>query len=208
MVNVEADVLCGPLLAAKARERNLVYSMAYGDQPAIICEMIDWARACGFDLAAAGKGMKFEPHYRYSTPDTVWKYFGWSKEEVAEGDFNAKLFNSFTDGTKSAIEMVAVSNASGLDCPGDGLAFLPSGTGDLANVFRPASEGGRLERCGLVEIASSPVFEWNRARGPLALRRVRNIPRPITIMLATVFGSTDSRPTIPAGSPPCGDPST
>ena len=155
MVNVEADVLCGPLLAAKARNRNLVYSMAYGDQPAIICELIDWAKACGFDVTAAGKGMKFEPHYRYSTPDTVWKYYGWSEEEVARGDFNAKLFNSFTDGTKSAIEMVAVSNASGLDCPSDGLAFLPTGTGDLANVFKPASDGGRLEGSGIVEIASS-----------------------------------------------------
>ncbi len=155
MVNVEADVLCGPLLAAKARNRNVVYSMAYGDQPAIICELVDWARACGFDLTAAGKGMKFEPHYRYSTPDTVWKYYGWSEDEIAGGDFNAKMFNSFTDGTKSAVEMVAVSNATGLDCPDDGLNFPPSGTGDLANVFRPASDGGQLERSGLVEIASS-----------------------------------------------------
>ncbi|MDE0112914.1 MAG: Gfo/Idh/MocA family oxidoreductase [Albidovulum sp.] len=155
MVNVEADALCGPWLAARARDRNLVYSMAYGDQPAIICELIDWARACGFDLTAAGKGMKFEPHYRYSTPETVWKYYGWSEREVAEGDFNPKLFNSFTDGTKSAIEMVAVSNASGLDCPENGLEFPPSGARDLANVFRPASDGGRLERSGLVEIASS-----------------------------------------------------
>ena len=156
MVNVEADVMCGPLLAARARERkDLVYSMAYGDQPAIICELVDWVRSCGFELTSAGKGMNFEPRYRYSTPDTVWGFFGWTEEEVAKGDFNPKMYNSFTDGTKAAIEMAAVANGTGLDCPDDGLAFPPAGLHDLARVFRPAEDGGRLSRSGLVDIAAS-----------------------------------------------------
>src|SRR3954469_19349401 len=155
MVNVEADVLCGPLLAARARARNLVYSMAYGDQPAIICELVDWVRSCGFELTSAGKGMNFEPRYRYSTPDTVWSFFGWTEEEVAKGDFNPKMYNSFTDGTKAAIEMAAVANGTGLDCPDDGLAFPPTGLHDLARVFRPVADGGRLARSGLVDIAAS-----------------------------------------------------
>ncbi len=155
MVNVEADVLCGPLLAARARAKGLVYSMAYGDQPAIICELVDWVRSCGFELTSAGKGMNFEPRYRYSTPDTVWSFFGWTEEEVAKGDFNPKMYNSFTDGTKAAIEMAAVANATGLDCPDDGLAFPPTGLHDLARVFRPAADGGRLARSGLVDIAAS-----------------------------------------------------
>jgi predicted homoserine dehydrogenase-like protein len=155
MVNVEADVLCGPLLAERARAKGLVYSMAYGDQPAIICELVDWVRACGFELTSAGKGMNFEPRYRYSTPDTVWGFFGWSAEQVAQGDFNPKMYNSFTDGTKAAIEMAAVANGTGLDCPDDGLAFPPSGVHDLARIFRPAADGGRLARSGLVDIAAS-----------------------------------------------------
>ncbi|MEO3413095.1 Gfo/Idh/MocA family oxidoreductase [Roseovarius sp. CAU 1744] len=155
MVNVEADVLCGPLLAEKARAAGVVYSMAYGDQPAAICELVDWVHACGFELIAAGKGMNFAPPYRYSTPDTVWDFFGWSEEEVAAGDFNPKMYNSFTDGTKAAIEMAAVANATGLDCPEDGLAFHPAGLQDLANVFRPSSDGGQLEKPGLVDIAAS-----------------------------------------------------
>ena len=155
IVNVEADVLCGPVLAERARAAGVVYSMAYGDQPAIICELVDWVRACGFDLVAAGKGMNFEPHFRYSTPDTVWDYFGFSEEEVAAGDFNPKMFNSFTDGTKAAIEMAAVANGTGLDCPDDGLAFYPAGVHDLAQVFKPAADGGRLARTGLVDIAAS-----------------------------------------------------
>jgi len=155
MVNVEADVLVGPLLAQKARAKGLVYSMAYGDQPALICELVDWARATGFEITAAGKGMNFEPRYRYSTPDTVWGFFGWTEEEVAKGDFNPKMYNSFTDGTKAAIEMAAVANGTGLDCPDDGLAFPPAGLHDLARVFRPVCDGGRMARAGLVDIAAS-----------------------------------------------------
>ncbi len=155
MVNVEADVMVGPLLAEKARQKGVIYSMAYGDQPALICELVDWGRACGFEITAAGKGMNFEPRYRYSTPDTVWGFFGWSEEEVAKGDFNPKMYNSFTDGTKAAIEMAAVANGTGLDCPEDGLAFPPAGLHDLAKVFRPQADGGRMARSGLVDIAAS-----------------------------------------------------
>lgn len=155
MVNVEADVMVGPILAEKARAKGLVYSMAYGDQPALICELVDWARATGFEVTAAGKGMNFEPRYRYSTPETVWSFFGWTDEEVAKGDFNPKMYNSFTDGTKAAIEMAAVANGTGLDCPDDGLAFPPAGLQDLARVFRPAADGGRMAKSGLVDIAAS-----------------------------------------------------
>ena len=155
MVNVEADVMCGPYIAELARQNGVVYSMAYGDQPAAICELVDWVHASGFELISAGKGMNFAPHYRYSTPDTVWGFFGWTDEEVAAGDFNPKMYNSFTDGTKAAIEMAAVANATGLDCPDDGLAFPPAGLHDLTRVFKPTSEGGRLPKKGLVDIAAS-----------------------------------------------------
>ena len=155
MVNVEADVMCGPYIAELARQNGVVYSMAYGDQPAAICELVDWVHASGFELISAGKGMNFAPHYRYSTPDTVWGFFGWTDEEVAAGDFNPKMYNSFTDGTKAAIEMAAVANATGLDCPDDGLAFPPAGLHDLTRVFKPVSDGGRLPKKGLVDIAAS-----------------------------------------------------
>ena len=63
MVTVEADAFCGPLLAKKAREAGVVYSLAYGDQPAIICDLVDWARAAGFPVVAAGRGHKWLPHF-------------------------------------------------------------------------------------------------------------------------------------------------
>ena len=76
MVNVEADVLAGALMARKAKAAGVVYSMAYGDQPALICELVEWAQACGFDVVAAGKGTKYLASYHSSTPDTVWEHYG------------------------------------------------------------------------------------------------------------------------------------
>ena len=154
MVNVEADALVGPLLAERARSAGLVYSLAYGDQPALICEMVDWCRAAGFEVVAAGKGTKYLPAYHESTPATVWPHYGFSDEMVAAGDFNAQMFNSFLDGTKSAIEMAAVANATGLSAP-DGLAFPPCGVDDLARVLRPRDEGGILGAAGQVAVVSS-----------------------------------------------------
>jgi predicted homoserine dehydrogenase-like protein len=114
MVTVEADCLVGPVLKKKAEEKGVVYSMAYGDQPALIMEQIDWARTVGFDVVCAGKGTRYQPEYHFSTPETVWGFYGFSEEQVASGDYNAQMFNSFLDGSKSAIEMCAVANASGL----------------------------------------------------------------------------------------------
>lgn len=164
MVNVEADVLAGPLLAAEARAAGLVYSMAYGDQPALVAEMVDWARAAGFTVTAAGKGTKYLPAYHEVTPDDVWTHYGLTPEEAALAGMNPQMFNSFLDGTKSAIEMVAIANACGLDVPVNGLGFPPCGVDDLAHVLRPREIGGQLDGRGMVETISSverdgrPVF--------------------------------------------------
>ena len=155
MVNVEADALAGPLLAAEAAEAGLVYSLAYGDQPALIAEMVDWARSCGFPVVAAGKGTKYLPSYHDLTPDDVWNHYGITAEEAAAGGMNAQMFNSFMDGTKSAIEMAAVANACDLAPASDGLSFPPVGCDALAQVLRPRAEGGVLERKGQVEVVSS-----------------------------------------------------
>jgi predicted homoserine dehydrogenase-like protein len=163
MVNVEADALAGPLLARKAAEAGIVYSLAYGDQPALICEMVDWARAIGLEVIAAGKGTKYLPQYHASTPATVWQHYGLTEADARAGGLNPQMFNSFLDGTKSAIEMAAVANATGLAAP-DGLSFPPCGVDDLARVLRPREDGGMLSHRGQVEVISSlerdgrPVF--------------------------------------------------
>ncbi len=155
MVNVEADALCGPLLAEKARAAGVVYSLAYGDQPALIAEQVDWARASGFEVVAAGKGTKYLPGYHHVTPDDVWRHYGLTPESAAKGGMNPQMFNSFLDGTKSAIEMTAVANATGLTPAPDGLAFPPCGTHELAQLLKPKSDGGLLHHKGQVEVISS-----------------------------------------------------
>src|SRR5271165_3621410 len=155
MVNVEADVLAGVALAREAAAAGVVYSMAYGDQPALICEMVDWARTCGFRVIAAGKGTKYLPEYHASTPKTVWGYYGLTPEAAQQGGMNPQMFNSFLDGTKSAIEMAAIANATGLTPPPDGLGFPPCGARELASVLRPSNEGGALHHAGQVEVVSS-----------------------------------------------------
>ena len=154
MVNVEADVLIGPLLAERAKKAGLVYSLAYGDQPALICEMVDWARTGGFPVVCAGKGTRYLPAMHRSTPKTVWQHFGISDEEAEEAGMNPKMFNSFVDGTKSGIEMAAVANACGLKVPSQGLAFPACGVDDLPFLLRPSSIGGQLEHDGTVEVVS------------------------------------------------------
>lgn len=152
MVNVEADCLLGPVLSKKADTLGRVYAMAYGDQPALIAEQIDWALAIGFEVVCAGKGTRYQPEYHYSTPETVWQHYGFTEKQVASGDYNAQMFNSFLDGTKSAIEMCAVSNASGLVPQRNGLQFPPVGTGKLQDHLKPFDAGGFLEHSGTVEV--------------------------------------------------------
>lgn len=165
MVNVEADVLAGALLAKEAKQAGVVYSMAYGDQPALTCELVEWARSTGFEVIAAGKGTKYLPAYHESTPDSVWEHYGLTREQAVEAGMNSQMFNSFLDGTKSALEMAAIANAANLAAPANGLLFPPAGMDDLAHVLRPVADGGTLAAKGQVEVVTSlerdgrPVFK-------------------------------------------------
>jgi predicted homoserine dehydrogenase-like protein len=167
-VTVEADAFCGPLLARRAAEAGVVYSLAFGDQPALICDLVDWARTCGFPVVAAGRGHKWLPHFSQSTPDTVWDNYGLTAEQAKRGGLNPKMFNSFLDGSKPSIESTAVANATGLTVPSNGLLYPPASVEDIPFVTRPISEGGVLERKGMVEVISS--LEANGRAIPYEIR--------------------------------------
>ncbi len=154
-VTVEADALCGPALATAAQQKNVIYSLAYGDQPALICDLVDWARASGFNVVAAGRGHKWLPHFAQSTPETVWGYYGLTQEQADRGGLNPKMFNSFLDGSKPAIESTAVCNATGLSAPVDGLSYPSGSIDEIPNLMRPKNEGGVLQSSGQVEVISS-----------------------------------------------------
>ena len=160
LVNVEADITCGKYLSDLAIENNVICSMAYGDQPSLILEQIEWARLNGFSVVCAGKGTKYHPTYEYSTPDTVWGHYGLTKERAEiESGMNPKMFNSFLCGDKSAIEMCAVSNAANLKCPENGLTFPAIGVYDIAKKMIPKSDGGLIDFDGQVEVISSIDFD-------------------------------------------------
>src|SRR5262245_29479952 len=169
MVNVEADVVAGPLLARKAQAAGVVYSLAWGDQPALICEHVDWARACGFKVVAAGKGTRYEPHYHRSTPDTLWEILDKYLKIDDRKSINPKMFNSFIDGTKSGIEMSAVCNATGLVPQSNGLGFPAASRFELADVCKPKSAGGTLEQAGVTEVVSSVYRDGRDVPHHLAL---------------------------------------
>jgi len=180
MVNVEADAVAGPLLARRAKAAGVVYSLAWGDQPALICEHVDWARAAGFKVVCAGKGTRYEPHYHKSNPDNVWdildKYLNISDRK----SINPKMFNSFVDGTKSGIEMTAVCNATGLVPQTSGLGFPPATRFELADICKPKSDGGTLEKAGVTEVTSS------------VYRDGRDVPHHLALGTYVVFeGDTD-----------------
>src|SRR5262245_40027379 len=159
MVTVEADAFCGPLLAQKARQAGVVYSLAYGDQPALICDLVDWARTAGFPVVAAGRGHKWQPHFARSTPETVWDHYGLTPEQAELGGLNPKMFNSFLDGSKPAIETTAVCNATGLTPAPGGLAYPPGSIDEIPSLMRPRNEGGVLHHKGQVEVISSLTAE-------------------------------------------------
>lgn len=160
-VTVEAEAFVGPLLSQRAAEAGAVYSMAYGDQPALVCDLVDWARACGFPVTAAGRGHKWLPEFRESTPETVWNHWGLSAQQAARGGLNPKMFNAFLDGSKPAIESSAIANCTGLDVPEDGLSFPSGSVADIPNLMRPKDEGGRLDHKGMVEVISCLDDEGN-----------------------------------------------
>jgi predicted homoserine dehydrogenase-like protein len=169
MVNVEADAVAGPLLARRAKAAGVVYSLAWGDQPALICEHVDWARAAGFKVISAGKGTRYEPHYHKSNPDNVWDILDKFLNITDRNSINPKMFNSFVDGTKSGIEMTAVCNATGLVPQSDGLHFPPATRFELAEICKPQSDGGMLEKAGVTEVVSSVYRDGRDVPHHLAL---------------------------------------
>jgi predicted homoserine dehydrogenase-like protein len=104
---------------------------------------------------AAGRGHKWLPHFAQSTPETVWGHYGLTPEQAKLGGLNPKMFNSFLDGSKPAIETTAVCNATGLTPAPGGLEYPPGSIDEIPSLMRPKSEGGLLHHKGQVEVISS-----------------------------------------------------
>lgn len=155
MVNVEADVTVGAILRRMADSAGVVYTMVDGDQPGCTMNMIDWARALGFEIVAAGRGTILYADDPQGTPDSVAQRFGFSQEMIERRTINTKMFNSFRDGTKANVEMTALANAAGLVPDVRGMHEPAVNIDDIAKLFSLQSEGGILSQQGVVELANS-----------------------------------------------------
>ncbi|RWQ08101.1 homoserine dehydrogenase [Mesorhizobium sp.] len=169
MLNVEADITIGRFLKEEARNAGVVYTGAAGDEPACTLEIIGFARSLGFNIIAAGKG-KNNPLKIDAMPADYEK-------EAAERNMNARMLVEFVDGSKTAIEMVAIANATGLvpDVPG---MHGPTATlEELAGVLCPREDGGVLHRKGVVDYSigkgvAPGVFCIIETRHPRVLERM------------------------------------
>lgn len=149
MVTVEADVLVGYVLNQKAQAAGVCYSLAYGDEPALAAELVDWARTLGFEVVAAGKGTRFTEDFRKATPDDVPRLYGFTGK-----DYNAQVFCSFLDGTKHTIEMAALANSTGLHPDVRGMHFPTCDLREIPDVLCEKERGGILTARGAVEAVS------------------------------------------------------
>ena len=155
-VSAEADALLGLALQKKAEEKGVVYSYGYGDEPAELCEQVDWARTSGFEVACIGKYIEYTPEKRYVNPGNVWEYKKtYTKEQIESGDVNAKMFSSFLDGTKTLTETCCAANAFQLIPQSGGMKFPTMEFDDLVNLLKPKSEGGILQHSGTIEVPSN-----------------------------------------------------
>jgi predicted homoserine dehydrogenase-like protein len=155
MVNVEADITVGAILRRSADAAGVVYSLVDGDQPGCTMNLIEWARALGFEIVAAGRGTVLYADDPAGTPDTVPERYGFSPEMIARRTINFKMYNSFRDGTKANVEMTALANAAGLVPDKRGMHEPAVNLQDIARVFSLREEGGILSRHGVVELANS-----------------------------------------------------
>jgi len=148
MLNVEADVVVGPILAERARRAGVVYTLAAGDQPGAIFELTEWAQTLGFRVVCAGRGTVLYPDDHHATPDTY-------REQAERNQNNPKMYCSFRDGTKSQTEMASVSNVLRMPPEVRGMHEPYCRWQDLGHVFSLEKDGGILRSEGVVDMANA-----------------------------------------------------
>ena len=149
MLNVETDVTVGVLLDRLSRKGRGIYTVAAGDEPAVCKMLYDFSKTMGFDVICAGKG-KNNPMNHDITPDMC-------REEALGKGMNPKMLSTFIDGTKTMVEMAAVSNATGLLPDKPGMHGPRVELGDLSKIFIPKSDGGILSKSGCVEYSTGKI---------------------------------------------------
>lgn len=149
LLTVEADVTVGLLLSSLARQMGLVYTVCRGDEPVEALQLVHYARDLGFEVICAGKG-KNNPLREHATAREL-------EAEAAAKHMNPKMLCSFVDGSKTMIEMAALANSADLGVSRPGMNGPAATVDRLAEIFRPAKDGGILDRPGVVDYATGPI---------------------------------------------------
>ncbi|MBO9590789.1 homoserine dehydrogenase [Devosia sp.] len=172
MMNVEADVTIGPYLKAQADRLGVVYSVGAGDEPSSCMELIEFVTALGLDVVAAGKG-KNNPLKHDAVPDDY-------REEAIRRNMNPRMLVEFVDGSKTAVEMTAIANATGLMPDIPGMHGPATNREDMAKVLIPKADGGILNSSGVVDFTigkgvAPGVFVIVKAEHPRIIERMDDL---------------------------------
>ena len=172
MMNVEADVTIGALLAAEAERLGVTYTLGAGDEPSACMELVEFVSAMGHRVVCAGKG-KNNPLNHDATPDDY-------AEEAARRNMNARMLVEFVDGSKTMVEMAAIANATGLVPDVPGMHGPAAGPRELARVLVPRRDGGVLSDAGRVDYSvgqgvAPGVFVVIEAEHPRVHERLRDL---------------------------------
>jgi predicted homoserine dehydrogenase-like protein len=179
MVSVEVDATVGPLLSQYASGMGVAYSLAYGDEPAQVIELVDWARSSGFEVVAAGQGTELSFDKHGSHEDSLERY-GVTDEFIRQNDPSPEMYNTFLDGTKVAIELCAAANATGLRADDGGMHMPVTDREGLLETLIPKSAGGALQRKGVIDAVTPSgyrnpsAFVITRVENPFTRRYLQN----------------------------------
>lgn len=165
MVSKETDSFSGTYFSQLAKENNVVYALANGDQPRNLVDLFSWGSLLGLKIIAAGKSSEYDFIFDNASKKATYtdgkeEYFDLPELEslmVFEGSktLDARL-NLLKDKTNviaaDVCEMNTVSNIIGLAPANPTLSYPIAKTNELADVFIPVEDGGILEKTGVVDV--------------------------------------------------------
>jgi predicted homoserine dehydrogenase-like protein len=159
----EAEIVIGPLLAARARAAGVVHTLVDGDQPSLLVGLVGWARLLGLPIVAAGKASESDFVYDPEAGTVT----AWDRSVPAPGYADAfamvggdpqgrvttRNLEAFPNSTVPDLcEMGIVANHTGLVPDRPELHAPIARTTELPRLFRPAAHGGLLHRTGVVDM--------------------------------------------------------
>lgn len=145
LMTVEADITVGVLLSRMANAGGSVYTVCRGDEPVEALKLVEYAQDLGLTVVCAGKG-KNNVNKPHSVPAD-------NSAEAERKGMNPRMLTEFTDGTKTQLEMTALSNATGFPIEKAGMHGQEIPLKDLAAKLIPQADGGILDSDG-------PVIEY------------------------------------------------